>query len=164
MSDGKNFRKSWPMAWSDHRIRRMQPYSRTSGTRESRLTFWFKEVGPNVRTLGERIKADTKEAFTEKDPIKLALLPIVEATRVIVDGPNALFGGVIDAKLEYGSDYRTIAEAGATVKNLATLHPLRALNHAWNTLTVWPLDIATAVSGIGHGTRANIARSVRQAA
>lgn len=131
-----------------------------SGIREARLIHWFKEVGPNMHTLLNRVKADAREAWKERDPIKLALLPIVEATRLIVDGPNALVGGVLDQKLEYTGSLRTAQEAGATLKNLATFHPIRALNAAWNTLTVWPLDILTSISGIGNGTRSKVAHAL----
>lgn len=135
----------------------MRTDRRISGIREARLIHWFKEVGPNLRTLGGKLKEDAKEAWADRDPIKMALYPIVAGARVIVDGPNAIVGGVLDDKLEYSSRFRTPQEAGATLKSLATFHPLRALNHAWNTLTVWPLDLAVGISGIGNGTRSRVA-------
>ncbi|MDB4979035.1 MAG: hypothetical protein JWM56_1221 [Candidatus Peribacteria bacterium] len=130
------------------------------------MLHFMQEVWPNLKLVGGTIGDDMKEAFAKKDPIAIAMLPVLEAVRILVDGPNAIVGGILDDKMEKPNGLRTTQEAGAAIKNLNPLdfHPLRALNNGINAATVWPLDVLKSISGIGNGSRNALQQTFRQAA
>lgn len=121
--------------------------------REHRLVYWFKEVMPNVRVLGQEIQSDITEAAQSGDIIKMAMVPFAEAVKLVVSGPNAVVSGILDDPIEPSTDYKTLEEGGAAMKNLVTGHPIRAINRGWNALTVWPEDLARTLAGLSSGTR-----------
>jgi|GEM_PF-5797534 len=130
---------------------------------EHRMLYWFKEVGSNLKTLGEEMKDDVTEAIRSDDVIKMIATPFALAVKVVVSGPNAITSGILDDKTEKANDYKTLEEGGAAVENLMTGHPLRAINHGWNAFTVWSEDLARSLAGLSSHTRSRVQSTLEAA-
>lgn len=126
---------------------------------ERRLVHWFKEVGPNLGTLGGQIKETFQEAAQDKDPIKLAMAPISAAARVWFQGLDYVASGIVDRKVEATSGSETAQDAGQVLKDVVTLHPLRAIVGVLKLPGDIGMDIIQAVGGFRGKAKAALAAS-----
>ena len=136
----------------------MQDY----GIRERRLVFWLKEVGSNIRSLGQEISMDASEAAHGSDPIKFAMAPVVGAARVILKGPTNVLLGLFDKKVQPFNGFETGQTLRETGHELAGFHPLRAGIHAFNIVDSAFLDVLRSVGGFTGKTRSHIARVLNE--
>ncbi len=121
---------------------------------ERRLTHWFKEVGPNLKTLGGELKDTVAEGVQGKDPIKLAMTPVVAAARVLLQGPDYVYSGIVDRKVEKVDGSETIHDLKSVGKDLVTLHPVRALIGALKLPGDLGMDVLKGIGGFQGKTRA----------
>lgn len=89
----------------------------------------------------------------EKDPIKMATGVVMTPLSLLLEGPDHLYAGLVGQKYEAptGIAGRIRRDAGMLLKDVVTLHPLKALGDAWRLGTSdWILDVG---DGIGRHTR-----------
>lgn len=133
--------------------------SRVASIGEKRLVHWFKEVGPNVRTLGEQLKDTVAEAAHDRDAIKVVMAPVAVAARVLLQGPDYLYAGIVDQKVEKVDGSETAHDVGQVFKNIVTLHPIRAVVGALKVPGDIGMDIIHAVGGFRGRARAALAKT-----
>jgi hypothetical protein len=126
---------------------------------ERRLIHWFKEVGPNVRMLGGELKDTAVEAIRDRDPIKLVMAPVAMAARILLQGPDYLYAGVVDRKIEKVQGSETAHDVGRVLKDIVTLHPLRAAVGVLKLPGDVGMDIINAVGGFRGRARASLAKT-----
>lgn len=100
------------------------------GMREHRLIGLMQTMGENLRNLGNEVIDPAREAIEKKDPILMVGAPVAGAVRLLMNGPDHLWAGLVDEKIEPSNGSRTFDSIGQTGKNLVTLHPFRALVRA----------------------------------
>lgn len=130
--------------------------------RERRLIHLFREVGHNLRSLGEELRDDASEAAASNDPIKFVMAPIAGAARVILKGPTSVLLGVFDKPLEKHTGFETGHAIKETAKDIATLHPIRAFIHAINIPDSLFLDGIRGIGGFTGTTRSRIAQTLKR--
>ena len=115
---------------------------------EHRLLSLFRQIGHNVGSLVEEIRADAGEAAHDHDPIKFAITPVVGAARVILKLPTNILLGILDKPVEPYTGNETSKTIQETGKELFTFHPLRATVHALNIVDSFTLDCLRTVAGL----------------
>jgi len=94
---------------------------------ERRLVHWLKEVGPNMRTLWEETKDTAREAAEgPTDPIKIVMAGVAIPARVLLQGPDYLYSGIVDRPVERTEGSITLHDLKQAGKDLFALHPIRA--------------------------------------
>jgi len=117
---------------------------------ESRPVFWFKEVGPNLTTWGKDLKRYVDQPYKEGNPLKAGLGAVMIVSEGVLRSLDMVFAGIVDQKKEAPSGFmgRTTQAGGQLLKNVVTLHPLRAAGNASELIFSfpWALDLVDAAA------------------
>ncbi len=111
----------------------MHRFSKREISGESRLAYWFQELGPNLKTYGSDLGQEYLAGFKKGDPIQMITGPVMAAASILLEGPDQLIAGVVDKKLEppRGALGRIRRDTGALIKDVLTLHPFKAAADAF---------------------------------
>ncbi len=104
-------------------------------------------------TLGREMLDPVREAAEDRDPIKAIMAPINSAARLLLQGPDYLWHGIVDKKIEPIKGSETLHDAGEVAKNIVTLHPFRALVGALKLPGDIGMDIVKGVGGFEGSSR-----------
>lgn len=88
--------------------------------------------------------------FKEKDPFKVVTGAVMAPLSLILEGPDQLYDGALGRAYESptGIAGRTRRDIKLLLKDVFTLHPLRALGDAWRLATSdLILDAGDAIGG-----------------
>jgi hypothetical protein len=109
---------------------------------EHRLLNAFKEVGPNVKEWA----ADVNDHYLtgpweRKDPIQIATGPLMAGASALFEGTDQIWSGMVDQKLErpHGMLGRFRRDTRLFLKNVFTLHPLRAIGDGFRLVLADPI-------------------------
>jgi hypothetical protein len=129
--------------------------------REQRLIHLFKEVGPNLRTLGEDIKSTyITGPLQKKDPIQIGMAAPLVIASAIADGFDAAYAGIADQKIDApdgGLGGRTRRDLKEIMKNHIR-HPIHTLLSGLRLISDIPMDTLDIVGGFRHGARSRMQR------
>ncbi len=141
-------------------------FSAIGTLREHRPVALMRTMGENLRNLGNEVIDPVREAAEKKDVIQAIGAPVAGAVRLVMSGPDHLWAGLFDEKIEPTNGSRTMDSIGETGKNLLTFHPIRALVRALKIpgdVVVDVTDAAFAYRGSSH-YRASAAAATDMAA
>lgn len=147
-------------------------YTRTVMFRFSKNGFSLKEsrlLYERESTFGDHMKAygqDLKETYIEDkaDLVDRTLGIVGAAANVVLKGPDQLYKGIVGQpyNIPHGIAGHTITDTKSLIKNVFTLHPLRALGDASSLIfSDIPMDAVNLVTGNGLGhTRRNTREAI----
>lgn len=119
--------------------------------REQRLILLFKTLGENMKTYGNDLQENyITGPYHRRDVIQKGLGPVMAAGSIILEGPDQVWAGIVDQKLERPSGIagRTRRDLKLLLKNVATVHPLRAFGDVFRLgFSDLPLDAGDAIGG-----------------
>ena len=122
--------------------------------RESRMIFWFKEVGSNVGTWGKDVGSTyLAQGVQERDPIKMVAGIPMAAGSAFFEGLDYLYAGVVDERLSPPSGTRVGRDISAIMKN-NVVHPIRTIVSGVRLIGDIPLDIGDAAFRFKHNSYA----------
>ncbi len=117
---------------------------------EHRLIAAMETMGNNLKEYGRDLREEYLEAIGSDDPLQKVMGGVGAAASVVLEGTDVLWSGLVDEQYARPSGIvgRTRRDAGLLLKNVVTLHPLRALGNGWRLLTSdLPLDAIDVVGG-----------------
>lgn len=117
------------------------------GIAESRLLKKFME---EMKSYGNELNDRYLSAWKEKDNLKKVTGTALAGLSAALEGPDRAWGALMGQNLKTPNGIlgRTRRDAGELLKNVVTLHPLRAMGDAWRLVTSSPiLDTADAFGG-----------------
>lgn len=118
---------------------------------ERRPVFLFRTFGENLKSYGKDLdKQYLSGPYDRKDPIQKGLGPVMAAGSLILEGTDQLWAGVVDQRLDVptGIAGRTRRDIKLLLKDIVTLHPLRAIGDGFRlAFADVPLDIGDTVGG-----------------
>ncbi len=124
---------------------------------EERLLSLFKPLGENVKTWG----GDTKENYLtgpwkRGDNIQKITGPVAAAAATLFELPDYLYAGVVDQNVKPASGIagRVRRDTGLLLKDIVTLHPLRAGGDAFRLVfNDVPMDSIDLIGGFRRNER-----------
>lgn len=105
-------------------------FSAIGSFRERRLASLMKTMGENLKNLGNEVIDPVREAVEKKDVIQAVGAPFAAGIRLLMSGPDHVWAGIFDEKIQPTNGSRTLDSLGETGKNLITFHPIRAFVRA----------------------------------
>jgi hypothetical protein len=116
----------------------MKGACKTSLFKESRLTFWFQEVGSNVKTYGSDLGQEyITGPYKKNDAIQMITGPVMAAASVILEGTDQIVAGVVDTKLEppSGALGRMRRDGKELLTDIVRLRPIKAITDVFRLAT-----------------------------
>lgn len=107
----------------------------------------MRHMGDYGRDLGNTYFSNP---FKKKDSIAMITGPVMAAASLLLEGTDQMYSAVVGPEYEapHGIGGRTRRDVKALLKDVVTLHPLRAAGDAWRAITSsWILDTGDALGG-----------------
>lgn len=128
-----------------------QSFKNGLSLKESRLTFWFKEVGPNMKNwAGDAFRTYVGQGIEERNIVKIiAGVPMLIAS-VLAEASDYGFAGIADEPMEATNS--RIGRDVDKIKQNHVRHPIRTVLSGTRLITSVPMDIGDDIFGFTHGT------------
>lgn len=114
---------------------------------ERRVVHLFKEVGPNLKTLGGEMKDTIKEAAESKDPIKYFMAPVIVAASALFQGSDYLFAGAVDKKIKPAEGSETLHDLKGLAEHIGRIEPIKAVVTALKMPGNMAMDLLRVMGG-----------------
>lgn len=123
---------------------------------ERRLTHLFKEVGPNLKIMGEDMKDVVQEAIQDRDPIKIGMAPLVIAGEIWFQLSDRVLAGIVDKRVEQVQGSETLHDISGIGKHLAKAELAKAAVTVLKLPGDFAMDALKGIGGFKGRTRAKI--------